>query len=56
MYEILQNRIDYHSIWDARGGQIILTIDKTDIGGGIFIRYIDTQNAQQKIQSDLEEI
>ena len=58
MAEVHHGTIKYGSLWEVEGGDIEIYIEKTTgfYEGVVMIRYRDTQNAQQKIQNDLEEI
>lgn len=58
MAEVHEGTIEYGSGWIVEGGEIEIYINKTNgfYEGAVVIRYRDTQNVQQKIESDLEEI
>lgn len=61
MHELSQGTVTYRSIWHVTGGSIELSIEKTvgysysDVGM-VFIKYCDSQNIEDKIQRDLEDI
>ena len=57
-YNLHQGKIDYACEWQAPGGLIKLTIDKTDNRdfGQVKIHYRDALNTEAKIQQDLDEI
>ncbi len=58
MYELWQGRVTWKSSWKDKGGNIELSIEKTDgvSEGVVVIRYKDSQNIEAKIKNDLEEI
>lgn len=58
MAEVHQGTVTWTSTWDVTGGEIELSIDKTDgfYEGMVVIRYKDSRNVRQKRQSDLDEI
>lgn len=58
MAEVNDGRVDWYSTWEVIGGSISLSIEKTSgvYEGMVIIRYRDAQNAEAKIQNDLEEI
>lgn len=58
MLEVYQGTVVYASAWEVAGGSIELTIDKTDgfCEGQVVIRYRDSQNAEAKLQQDLDDI
>ena len=57
MYELLQGTATYSSVWRVTGGTIEISIDKYDYSVGlIVIKYLDSQNIQAKIQSDIDDI
>lgn len=58
MHELEQGTVTYGSCWDAIGGEIELSIEKSlSYGKGmVLIKYSDAQNVDAKIQSDLDEI
>lgn len=57
MYELLQGRVEYKSIWKMKEGIIILSIDKFgDSEGVVSILYSDNQNAEIKRRNDLDDI
>lgn len=58
MAEVHQGRVVYGSAWEVPGGDIQLSIEKTDgfYEGAVMIRYRDSQNVETKIQNDLNDI
>ena len=58
MQNLLQGLISYSSVWEAPGGSISMSIEKSPetYKGMIVIRYRDTQNIEAKRKSDLEDI
>lgn len=58
MYELWQGKVTWKSSWKDRGGDIELSIEKTDgiYEGVVVIYYKDSQNVEAKIKNDLEEI
>lgn len=58
MIELYRGSVKWGSGWIVEGGEIEITIEKTDgfKEGLVAIRYTDSQNVEQKIQKDLEEI
>lgn len=59
MYKLYEGTVVYGSVWEVKGGDIQLSIEKSSAGiyeGMVVIRYRDSQNVETKIQSDLEEI
>ncbi|MCM1020775.1 MAG: hypothetical protein NC343_01425 [Muribaculum sp.] len=58
MSEVHQGTVVYLSAWEVSGGSIELSIEKTDgiYEGMVVIRYRDSQNAEAKLQQDLEDI
>lgn len=58
MAEVNQGTVVYTSVWNAKGGDIQLSIEKTSgvYEGMVIIKYRDSQNAETKIQNDLEDI
>lgn len=59
MYKLYEGTVVYGSVWNVKGGDIQLSIEKSSAGiyeGMVVIRYRDSQNVETKIQSDLEEI
>lgn len=58
MLQLYQGTVKWGSGWVVEGGEIEITIEKaTEIYEGmVVIRYRDSQNVEQKIQKDLEEI
>lgn len=59
MTEVHEGTVVYCSIWEATGGDIQLSIEKSSAGiyeGMVAIRYRDSQNVEAKIQNDLDDI
>lgn len=58
MYEVQQGTVVYASVWEVAGGSIELAIEKADgiYEGQVVIRYRDSQNAEAKLQQDLDDI
>jgi hypothetical protein len=58
MYEVNQGRVTWASAWEITGGDIELSIEKSEgvASGRVIIRYRDKQNVENKIQNDLDEI
>ena len=58
MAEVHQGTVTWGSAWKVTGGDIEITIEKTTgvYEGMVVIRYRDSQNVEQKIQKDLEDI
>jgi hypothetical protein len=58
MYELLQGRVTWGSVWDVTGGMIELSITKANdySNGMVVIKYRDAQNVEAKIQNDLNDI
>lgn len=58
MAEVHQGTVVYASAWDVAGGSIELAIEKTNgiYEGQVVIRYRDSQNAEAKLQQDLDDI
>lgn len=58
MLQLYQGTVKWGSGWVVEGGEIEITIEKaTEIYEGmVVIRYRDSQNVEQKILKDLEEI
>lgn len=58
MAELHQGTVTWGSAWEVTGGDIEITIEKTAgvYEGMVVIRYRDSQNVEQKIQRDLEDI
>lgn len=58
MAEVHQGRVVYESAWEVPGGDIQLCIKKSTgiYEGMVVIRYRDSQNAEAKIQNDLDDI
>lgn len=58
MAEVHQGTVTYGSAWEVTGGDIQLSIEKSSgvYEGMVIIRYRDSQNVEEKIQSDLDDI
>ncbi len=58
MGEVNEGRVVYCSTWDVVGGEIDLSIKKSTgfYEGMVVIRYRDSQNLENKIKNDLDEI
>lgn len=57
MHELGQGTVTYASTWDITGGIIELSIGNAGYSNGVVtIRYVDAQNAEAKIQNDLDDI
>lgn len=58
MSEVYEGKVTWKSSWKDRGGDIELSIEKTDgiYEGVVVIYYKDSQNVEAKIKNDLEEI
>ena len=59
MYELSQGTVVYGSAWEIKGGDIRVSIEKSSEsyrGGYVTILYRDSQNVENKIKSDLEDI
>lgn len=58
MAEVHQGTVVYGSAWEVTGGDIQLSIEKAPgvYRGMVVIRYRDSQNAEAKIQNDLDDI
>ena len=58
MAQVHEGTVVWGSVWNAVGGEIELSIEKTSgfYEGVVTIRYRDSQNVEAKIQKDLEEI
>lgn len=58
MAEVYQGTVAWASAWEVTGGDIELSIEKTSgvYEGMVMIRYRDSQNVENKIQKDLEDI
>lgn len=59
MLALNQGRVVYGSVWEVNGGDIQLSIEKSQGGvceGIVMIRYVDSQNIEAKQQQDLEDI
>ncbi len=58
MAEVYQGTVEYRSAWKVTGGDIQLSIEKSSgiYEGMVMIRYRDSQNAEAKIQNDLDDI
>ena len=58
MRALEQGTFSYYNTWRVSGGEIKLSIEKTDrvYEGTVMIRYRDTQNSKAKFLNDLNEI
>ena len=58
MAEVHQGRVTWGSLWTVTGGEIEISIEKTNgfYEGAVVIRYRDAQNEEIKIQKHLEDI
>lgn len=58
MAEVHQGTVVYGSAWEVTGGDIQLSIEKTSgvYEGMVMIRYRDSQNVEDKIKKDLDDI
>lgn len=58
MAEVYQGTVEYSSVWEVKGGDIKLSIEKSFgiYEGMVIIRYRDSQNVKAKIQKDLDDI
>lgn len=58
MAEVHQGRVVYSSMWKVAGGDIKLSIEKSSgvYEGGVVIRYRNSQNVEEKIKKDIEDI
>lgn len=58
MLEVYEGKVTWESSWKDRGGDIELSIEKSDgiYEGVVVIYYKDSQNVDAKIKNDLEEI
>lgn len=58
MREVSEGKVVYGSAWQVKGGDIQLSIEKSDgfYEGMVMIRYRDSQNVENKIKKDLEDI
>ena len=58
MLEVYEGKVTWKSSWKDKGGDIELSIEKTDgiYEGVVVIYYKDSQNVDAKIKNDLEEI
>ena len=58
MAEVHQGTVVYGSAWEVKGGDIQLSIEKTSgvYEGMVMIRYRDSQNVENKIKNDLDDI
>lgn len=58
MHEVHEGTVVYASAWKVAGGSIELSIEKTNgiYEGQVVIRYKDSQNAETKLQHDLDDI
>ena len=57
MLELEQGTVTYVAAWIVTGGTIEISIEKAGYSNGIvLIKYIDAQNAEAKIQRDIDDI
>ena len=58
MAEVHKGRVVYKSVWKVEGGDIQLSIEKSSgvYEGMVMILYRDSQNVEEKIKNDLEDI
>lgn len=58
MAEVHQGTVVYGSVWEVEGGDIQLSIEKSYgvYEGMVMIRYRDSQNVENKIKNDLDDI
>lgn len=58
MAEVHQGTVVYGSAWEVKGGDIQLSIEKSSgiYEGMVMIRYRDSQNVENKIKNDLDDI
>ena len=58
MAEVHQGTVVYGSVWEVKGGDIQLSIEKSTgfYEGMVMIRYRDSQNVENKIKNDLDDI
>ena len=58
MGAVHQGKVVYGSSWQVKGGEIQLSIEKSSgfYEGMVVIRYRDSQNVENKIKKDLEDI
>lgn len=59
MHELAQGTVTYVSAWEAPGGTIELSIEKSSSlsdSGMVMIKYRDSLNVETKIQNDLDDI
>lgn len=58
MLKLEEGTVEYFCIWETKGGEIKLTIDKSSRSyeGQVSIYYRDSLNVKAKIQSDLNDI
>lgn len=58
MAEVHQGTVVYGSVWEVKGGDIQLSIEKSSgvYEGMVMIRYRDSQNVENKIKNDLDDI
>lgn len=58
MHEVYQGTVEYYSEWKVKGGDIQLSIEKSSglYEGMVMIRYRDSQNVENKIKNDLDDI
>lgn len=58
MAEVHQGTVVYGSVWEITGGDIRISIEKTNgfYEGMVMVLYRDSQNVEAKIQNDLDDI
>ena len=58
MFELWQGRVTWTSQWETTGGDIELSVEKTNKAceGAVVIRYRDAQNEETRTQKYMEEI
>lgn len=58
MLEVNEGTVEYGSVWSVTGGDIQLSIEKSSelYEGIVVIRYRDSQNAEEKIKKDMDDI
>ena len=57
MYELIQDKVIYQSVWYVNGGTIDINIDKYGrLSGVVIIRYMDIQNVETEIKQNIDDI
>ena len=57
MYELIQDKVIYQSVWYVNGGTIDINIDKYgSLSGVVIIRYMDIQNVETEIKQNIDDI